>query len=173
MNSRRQTWTVAVAVGLYAVAFLLPAAYPFADGKFSRLYGSWVDFRIDGAGAFHLGWNALTAVGDWDLERAPLAAAWLANPAFWVALGCALLGRERASALAAAVGVALGLAVLPRYSAVVVGQPGYWLWLASMAVLAAAPAITLLRRRPSESGQPNGPPLSASQAITSLRRPGG
>jgi hypothetical protein len=131
-----------------------------------------VDVRLNGAEAYHGCWNALTAAGPWDLDRAALAAAWLANPAFWVALGCALLGRGHASALAAAVGVALGLAALPRYAAVVGGQPGYWLWLAGIAVLAAAPAATLLRRRPIPSAQPTAPPLPISQAITSLRRPG-
>jgi hypothetical protein len=164
MNSRQRTWSVIIAYGLYVMAFLLPVTNPYADDNSGGL---------NGADAFYVGWTALTAVGPWDLDNASLAAAWLANPAFWLALGGAVLDRGRASALAAGVGVALALPVLPRYAAVVGGQQGYWLWLASLAVLAAAPAATLLTRQHSESGRPAGTPLPTSQAIRSLRPPGG
>jgi len=74
---------------------------------------------------------------DWWL----LVAAWLANPAIWIALIFFVDECWRMARVTAGCGLALGLAVLPRYYLVVGFLPGYWFWLGSAALILTASSI--------------------------------
>jgi hypothetical protein len=76
-----------------------------------------------------------------------LAVAWLANPAVWLAVGCAAAGRWRAGGVAAGCGLLLALLPLPWYRSDVAGLPGYWVWAGSAALLLAASAFNVARGR--------------------------
>jgi hypothetical protein len=65
--------------------------------------------------------------------------AWLANPVFWIGLGCWLNGRWRAAGIAGVVAFLLGSGFY-LFGDVFPGRIGvaYYVWLSSMGVLAAA-----------------------------------
>lgn len=171
MRVSREAWTrlasLLVVGGLYAVSFFLPALdIPLTDqpvidrlkaeiggragGKVLSIQGPSV-FEVDGYGAF-----CESPFRRW------AGVAWCANPVLWV--GCLLLaaGWWRWAALAGCMALALGSAMV---LVAVIGDPnadvqwsvsdyrvGYWLWLASMALLVLA---ALVGRRVSRRQQPS------------------
>jgi len=120
---------IALSAGSYVVALFLPAVAPLRD---SRPGPGWMAFVS----------CLLALLSPWEWRRddgtAVMAASWLANPAIWAGWCLAAAGHGRRAACAGAGGVALGLTALIGFRAEVVGQPGYWLWVASAAVLLAA-----------------------------------
>src|SRR5688500_1958070 len=95
----------AVGAVLYVAALVLPAVGPL-DPRFS-------DATYCGADAFRVGWRALLLWEPAELDWWVLSAAWLANPAVWVALVAAGCGCRRTAIVAAGAALILGLAVLP------------------------------------------------------------
>lgn len=115
------------AVAAYLVSFLLPVVN--AEG--GRCYYGWSAFLMSFLSIF----DGVRSSGHIRISLlVPLA--WCANPIFWVSLYCSLRGQFACSAKAAAVAVVLALPLL-----FLEGSPlleGYWLWLASMAMLAVS-----------------------------------
>ncbi len=108
-----------LALGAYAVSFVLPAFVIVVEGRESASYGyeAFVVCFLNGGGMFGI---------------VPFIV-WLANPFFWSAAVLWQLKKMRAAAVCAGVAFVLGLLV--AHSQV---RAGYWLWLASMLLLGGA-----------------------------------
>ena len=127
---KRGRYLVAVSTaGLYAASMLLPAVAPFNPEFSNTTYPGYVAFRA---------WKVVLDWAPGELEWWLLGAAWLANPAIWLAVVLVATGRWRAAMVAAGCGFALGLVVLPRFYPIVSGLPGYWAWIGSAGLLFAA-----------------------------------
>jgi hypothetical protein len=172
MRPRGEVWTsvvgLLVVVGLYAASFFLPVlAIPLLDqvatdrakaeiasraggGEVLAIEGPSV-FVIQGHQAFHG-----SLFRDW------AGVAWFANPVLWVGYLLFVARRWRWAALAGAVALVLGSAMV---IIAVVGDPkadlrwsvadyrvGYWLWLGSMALLVLAAVVA---RRVSQNQRPS------------------
>jgi hypothetical protein len=132
---------------IYAASLLLPAVGPFRP-EFS-------DTVYSGSDAFLVGWKALCTWEPRDPDWWLLSSAWLSNPVLWASMLMAACGQWRAAMIAAACSLALGLLLLPRYYAVLAGQPGYWAWLVSILVtLTGNIAVLALQRSRAETIQP-------------------
>jgi hypothetical protein len=141
MNGPSDRWVhwqvLAFVAGVYGLSFLLPAArIPVRMGP-TLIGGKMADpggerlapVRLSGADAFRL-----------SIDSDTMVIAWLANPVLW--LGIALLALRR-WLLAGLAGVAAFALASVAYL-LPLGDPdradyliGYWLWLASMVLLAA------------------------------------
>src|SRR6516164_5890203 len=145
MGKRRRIAIVALSAALYGASFLLPTAPPF-NPKLSST-------PCPGYYAFELGTRALLDFVPADIDCWLVGAAWFSNPATWLTIILVAIGRWRAGFIAGVLSLVLGLAVLPRYYLMIAGLPGYWAWIASPTLLAAAGALELTRtmRRPGES----------------------
>ena len=122
--------------GLYLAAFFLSAANPYYGPPDPR-YQPWPGYTV-----FRLGWVLITK---WEKDdpfvgmQLVVVTAWMANPAIWLAIGAVSCRRWWWTRLFAGVGLALALAplVLPQFADALAGQPGYWMWAASAALLFA------------------------------------
>ena len=132
---------VAVCLTCYGLALLLPAVSLFAPHTASSGIPGWM--------AFWFGLCAFVVPAPVDLERVLVMVNWLANPAIWVGLVSAWWGWWRSAAGCGVAGVLLSLAVLllPRYRDGLVGQPGYWLWVATAALLCVGSCLLVRSKR--------------------------
>jgi hypothetical protein len=155
MSRARRVIAVSVPLGLYLVSLILPATGSFVVGS---------DTRYSGFEAFEVGFRATFLLEQgWPIERIEMAAAWLANPAIWLAIASLALAQRRIVTIAAGVGCVLCLSVLPRWGEELVRYPAYWCWWGS-SVAALVSGLFLLARRPQpyvEDFRPmNSPPLT-------------
>ena len=137
MNTRLRWLIAGTGAALYAVSFALPVMGPILRSA---------PAPYSGAEAFQWGWECLK---EWDPAETRWwvgTAAWLANPAIWIAVIVAGLGRWRIGALAGFYGLALCLVPLSSLSDMVVGYPAYWTWIASAAFLFVACAAMICRQ---------------------------
>jgi hypothetical protein len=178
---------------VYAASFFLPVlAIPLPDqpamdrlkAEVAGRAGGGEVIRVEGPSEFVVkGYQSFRSgprpSGGW-----VLAVAWCANPVLWV--GCLLLLARwwRGAALAGVVALGLGAAMAVS-ATVTFGDPradirwsvadyrvGYWLWLASMALMAAAGVVGLrVRRRPCPSAAtPNNPLQQTGGALFEIWR---
>jgi hypothetical protein len=128
LNARR---IIAVLAGaLYAASLLLPAGHVvihhtlFGTMGPDEPYYGYFPFMIAMLAPLSPSW-----VSAW------MFSAWLANPVFCSGLFSCVRGRLRRAGIAGLASVVLGLSVLPLIWEMVLGWPGYWVWLASFLVL--------------------------------------
>jgi hypothetical protein len=122
---------------LYALALIMPTYHVF-NPRISNATNPGID-------AFRIGWRALTA-GEWgEPDLWLLSAAWLANPAIWVAEVAVACGWWRVAGLGAGCGLLLCLTVLLRFGEMVTGHPGFWAWSGSAAFLLVASVLAAYR----------------------------
>jgi len=115
---------------------------------------------MSGADAFGVGFRATFLFEEeWPLYRIELAVAWMANPAIWLAIGSVALGFRRIAMVAAGIGCALCLSVLPRWGGELVQYPAYWCWWGS-SVTALLVALFLFPR-PRQSYAEDFEPMTA------------
>lgn len=134
---------------MYAASMFLPAT-----GYSIR--GSNKDSYILGYEAFEFCFRTLYMDEAWSWERIGCVAAWLANPAFWLAIIC-LFGHWRfAAILFAGSACILAPCILPGSVAWIVGHSGFWVWWSSM-VAALLSALFLLKRSPVPFAEDFGP----------------
>jgi hypothetical protein len=136
---------------MYAVALALPTYHVF-NPRFSNT-------TYAGADAFRVGWRSLTAYEWREADFWLLSAAWLANPAIWVAIFAVGCGWWRAAGVSAGGGLLLCLSVLPRFNGMVAEHPGFWAWSASAAFLLVASVLCArsgLRRTQQGKARRNG-----------------
>jgi hypothetical protein len=81
-----------------------------------------------------------------DLGLWSVTAAWQANPAQRLAHFFVAMDRWRESTMLAAGAVVVSLNVLPRYGEIIAGMPGYWVWVASMALVFVCGAFVAIIR---------------------------
>jgi hypothetical protein len=110
-------WVIAgVAAVFYVASLVLPCANPFNSPSGTT---------YSGVEAFRVGWRAVTVWEPSDADWFVLSAAWLANPAIWVAVAAAHLDRWRIAAMAAGCALLLCASVLFQFGELVAGQPGF------------------------------------------------
>jgi hypothetical protein len=183
MRSSDAAWScwigVLLVVGVYAVSFFLPVlSIPLLDQPAMDRLKAEVAGRAGGGEIIRVeGPSEYVIKGYQSFRAGPsdgwvLLVAWCANPVLWV--GCLLLLARRWRGAALAGVVALGLGAAMAVSATVtVGNPradirwsvadyrvGYWLWLASMALLTA---ISVVGRWVARTQHPNA--TTPSQAV--------
>jgi hypothetical protein len=169
--------------GVYAVSFFLPVlAIPLLDQPAIDRLKAEVAGRVGGEVLGVEGLSEYVVKGYQSFRVGPssgwiLLLAWCANPVLWV--GCLLLLARRWRGAAFAGVVAMGLGAAMAVSATVTfGDPradirwsvadyriGYWLWLASMALLAAAGVVGWRVGRP-RSPSAVTPPLELPSVLT-------
>jgi hypothetical protein len=138
MSAQCRLFAVSIPLSLYLASLILPATGSFVVGS---------NTRNSGAVAFELGFRAtFLPEKEWPLERVELAAAWMANPVIWLAIGGLALGFRRIAMIAAGIGCALCLLVLPRWGEELVQYPAYWCWWGS-SILALLAALFLFPRQ--------------------------
>ncbi len=137
-----------IAVVLYLVALASPAV----DGSLPAIDG----YRV------YRGWECLV-----ELPLALMFPAWWANPLFVVGLACMLFRRVAIGGILGVIALLLSLSfcldVLKEFERNRPVRVGYWLWVASMAVLAGSLALAAMNRivsrqaeaspRPQDHGQ--------------------
>ena len=170
MNGPSNRWVhwqlLALAAGVYALSFFLPAARVPVRIEPTLIGEDMVDrggkrlppVRLGGADAFRMAIDSDTMI-----------VAWLANPVLW--LGAALLALRR-WLLAGLAGVA-ALALASVAYLLPLGDPdgadyliGYWVWLTSMALLGAVGLIGWWRwggQPPNNAPQPTAGRMPASE----------
>jgi hypothetical protein len=181
MRASGEAWASWIGIllvgGMYAAAFFLPVlAIPLLDQPAMDRLKAEVGGRVGGEVIGVEGPSEFVVKGYQSFRGGPsdgwvLVVAWCANPVLWVGFLLLLARRWRGAALAGVVALGLG-AVMAVSATVTVGDPradirwsvadyrvGYWLWLASMALLAAAGLVGLRvrRRRCPSSVAPNHP----------------
>jgi hypothetical protein len=125
VTHRRGTTLAVLAAGTYAISFFLPTAN-------HALIGNPVHY---GGDAFLFCLRAIFN-GEPNIGQV-LASGWLANPAAWLA-GVSFLAGHKWMVWPALAAVELGLCPLPLFWSMILGHPGYWIWLASLALLLGA-----------------------------------
>ena len=134
MKHRHRVIAVGVPAILYGMSMILPVG-----GS-----NTFPTFTEPGYVAFEAGMEAIDRHDlGWHRKRVELIAAWLANPAIWIALVCLAYGRRRAALLAAGAGSVLAMSVLPTWLRFLIDYPGYWFWWGS-AVAAVLTALFVL-----------------------------
>ncbi|MBF0325731.1 MAG: hypothetical protein HQL42_11770 [Alphaproteobacteria bacterium] len=139
MTISRERFLVAVSVAVYIASLAAPTAICIGDQC-----DSW-----PGYGILLFGWLAVYA--------SPANMTWLANPLLFICWMLQLFSSTKAALMAglAALGLAASFLLYDQVlssesgslSTITGTAPGYWLWLAAMAV-ACANSIMALRKRP-------------------------
>ena len=137
MNRRWRGSIAVTGAALYLASLMLPAAGSII--RRSSAVGTGLD-------AFLGGFAVLVRWEPMEIDWWVFAAAWLVNPAIWIAVIAAGCGCWRTGAIAASYGLALWLLALSRFSAMVIDHPGYWTWGGSAAFLFVACTAVLCRQ---------------------------
>jgi hypothetical protein len=124
MGLRARSMGAAFALVLYVVALLLPTI-----GSVPLLG------VVYGGVAFRIGWQALCLFEPGEAEWWVICLAWLANMLIGLAFLTTITARQQTTRVAATSGILLSQPVLFWYSEMIAGQPGYWTWVSSAAVL--------------------------------------
>lgn len=153
----RRLIAVVVPTGIFGLAFLLPVA-KLMNAK------PWLG-SVSGYEAFQMGYRAWFSpeMEDWNLTRALIAGAWLANFAIPAAVLSLAFGVRRIAIIAGVTGVLLTLCPLPDFWELILHQPGYWCWTGS--AVAAILASLLLHKSPQSSAAEDYLPLSKAEQL--------
>ena len=122
----------------YALSFLLPAFEIVVEGQHDTSYG-YDAFLV-----------ALAAAWQPILGGLLSFVVWLANPAYWAGAVFFARGRYWRSAAASIAALVLGCHFVFAPLILV----GYFVWLGSMALLAVASAVSLVRERQARTAEP-------------------
>lgn len=161
MKRSRKAVLISLAGALYVASLLLPTV--------DAVWGS--SGASPGYVAFAEGWGCIFTRDPWEFGRVVMVIAWLANPAVWLALAAIAAGRWRMASIFSLFAVGAMMQVGVFFWDALIWKPGFWVWLAGGALLAAASSVTTIRERRLEAqgGRVGRGPASAGEIPTLLR----
>jgi hypothetical protein len=132
MSARVRWGALALALGLYGGALLLPAAK--IDITWGNPPAGWLG-DTSGYDVLRMGLKIpeILAEDQLDAPFFSFMVGWCANPVIWLSIVAIAFNRPRFATWASAIAVFMTLVPLPFWRSSIAFQPGYWCWCLSAA----------------------------------------